>query len=108
MYVAPTYGWKGEVVVHPWIIYKRAGETRYNRYEVISWGSGDKVQLNRNLPVGYWYGARTRVLVDHRGATAQTRIPQIEAAIKSYPWPTTYHARLAIRFWRTLLEKCRR
>ncbi len=96
------------VAVHPWIIYKCAGEMRYNRYEVINWGSGDKVRLNRNLLVGYWYGARPRMLVEHRGAAAQAMIPQIEAAIKSYPWPTTYHAWLgptAIRFWRTLLVK---
>jgi hypothetical protein len=36
---------------------RRAGETRYTRYEVISWGSGDKVRRNSNLPDGYWYGA---------------------------------------------------
>ncbi|BAN97410.1 hypothetical protein E05_26440 [Plautia stali symbiont] len=92
VYAAPTYGWKGAVAVHPWIIFKRAGETRYNRYEVISWGSGDKVRRNSNLPDGYWYGARPRLLVSHRGAAAQAMIPQIEAAIQSYPWPNTYHA----------------
>ncbi|WP_277966132.1 DUF3750 domain-containing protein [Pantoea trifolii] len=92
VYAAPTYGWKGAVAVHPWIIFKRAGETRYNRYEVISWGSGDKVRRNSNLPDGYWYGAKPRLLVDHRGNSAEAMIPQIEAAIKSYPWPTTYHA----------------
>ncbi|ADU70212.1 DUF3750 domain-containing protein [Pantoea sp. At-9b] len=92
VYAAPTYGWKGAVAVHPWIIFKRAGETHYNRYEVISWGSDDKVRHNANLPDGYWYGARPRLLVDHRGAAAQAMIPQIEAAIKSYPWPQTYHA----------------
>lgn len=92
VYAAPTYGWKGAVAVHPWIIFKRAGETQYNRYEVISWGSGDKVRRNTNIPDGYWYGAKPRLLVDHRGPAAEAMIPQIEAAIKSYPWPQTYHA----------------
>jgi len=92
VYAAPTYGWKGAIAVHPWIIFKRAGETRYIRYEVISWGSGDKVRRNSSLPDGYWYGAKPRLLVEHRGPDAQKMIPQIEAAIKSYPWPTTYHA----------------
>ncbi|TPV31326.1 DUF3750 domain-containing protein [Pantoea anthophila] len=92
VYAAPTYGWKGRVAVHPWIIFKRAGETHYNRYEVISWGSGDKVRHNTNLPDGYWYGAKPRLLVNHRGPEAEAMIPQIEAAIQSYPWPTTYHA----------------
>lgn len=39
VYAAPTWGWKGVVAVHPWIVFKRAGETEYNRYEVISWGA---------------------------------------------------------------------
>jgi hypothetical protein len=92
VYAAPTYGWKGAVAVHPWIIFKRAGETQYHRYEVISWGSDDKVRHNANIPDGYWYGAKPRLLVEHRGAQAEAMIPQIEVAIKSYPWPRTYHA----------------
>jgi len=80
------------VAVHPWIIFKRAGETEYNRYEVISWGAGIKVRRNRNAPDGYWYGAKPRLLVDHRGPEAEAMIPQIEAAIASYPWPDTYRA----------------
>jgi len=32
------------------------------------------------------------LLVEHRGAAAEAMIPAIEAAIKSYPWPHTYHA----------------
>ncbi|PKH21782.1 hypothetical protein CIG19_14650 [Enterobacterales bacterium CwR94] len=92
VYAAPTYGWKGAVAVHPWIIFKREGEREYNRYEVISWGSGIKVRRNRNLPDGYWYGAKPRLLVQHTGPAAQAMIPDIEKAIASYPWPETYHA----------------
>lgn len=92
VYAAPTWGWKGVVAVHPWIIYKRAGETEYNRYEVISWGGGEKVRRNSNPPDGYWFGAKPRLLVEHRGAEAEAMIPQIVAAIASYPWPNTYHA----------------
>lgn len=92
VYAAPTWGWKGVVAVHPWIIFKRAGEKRYTRYEVISWGSGDKVRRNSNEPDGYWYGAKPRLLVEHRGKEAEAIIPHIQAAIASYPWPDTYHA----------------
>lgn len=92
VYVAPTYGWKGKVAVHPWIIFKRAGETHFSRYEVIGWGNGDKVRLNANPPDGYWYGAKPRLLVEHRGPAAEAMIPKIQAAIASYPWPQTYHA----------------
>ncbi|MGK9172758.1 DUF3750 domain-containing protein [Yokenella regensburgei] len=92
IYAAPTWGWKGVVAVHPWIIFKRAGETDYSRYEVISWGAGQKVRRNQNTPDGYWYGAKPRLLVEHRGAAAGAMIPKIEAAIASYPWPETYRA----------------
>lgn len=92
VYAAPTYGWRGKVAVHPWIIFKRAGETHFSRYEVIGWGSGDKIRLNANPPDGYWYGAKPRLLVDHRGPAAEAMIGDIKAAIASYPWPQTYHA----------------
>lgn len=111
VYAAPTWGWKGVVAVHPWIIYKRAGETEYNRYEVISWGGGEKVRHNSNPPDGYWFGAKPRLLVEHRGAEAEAMIPQIVAAIASYPWPDTYHAWPAltvIPFWPILDARCLR
>lgn len=92
VYAAPTYGWRGLVAVHPWIIFKSAGETQYRRYEVVSWGGGNVVRLNRSVPDGFWYGAMPQRLVDHRGERAQRMIPQIEAAIKRYPWPHTYRA----------------
>lgn len=92
VYAAPTYGWRGKVAVHPWIIFKQAGETRYSRYEVIGWGSGNKIRLNSNVPDGYWFGAKPRLLVEHRGPAAAAMIPQIKEAIASYPWPETYHA----------------
>ncbi|UUE56562.1 DUF3750 domain-containing protein [Pectobacterium aroidearum] len=92
VYAAPTYGWRGLVAVHPWIIFKKAGETQYRRYEVVSWGSDNVVRLNRSVADAYWYGAMPKLLVEHRGDKAEAMIPQIEAAIKSYPWPNTYHA----------------
>ena len=34
VYAAATFGWRGYFAVHPWIIYKRAGDTAYTRYDV--------------------------------------------------------------------------
>ncbi|MEC5343128.1 DUF3750 domain-containing protein [Brenneria populi] len=92
VYAAPTYGWRGLVAVHPWIVFKKAGETRYSRYEVTRWGDDNVIRRNRSLPDGYWYGARPALLADHRGAAAAAMIPRIEAAIESYPYPHTYRA----------------
>lgn len=90
VYVAPTFGWRGLFAVHPWIIFKKAGETHFSRYEVVSWGSDNVIRENYTLPDGYWFGAKPQLIVDHRGAVAAAMIPAIEAAIKSYPWPHTY------------------
>lgn len=92
IYAASTYGWRGLFAVHTWIIFKKAGETRYNRYDVVSWGGGDVIRPDYALPDGFWYGARPRLLADHRGPRAEAMIPRIEAAIKNYPYPRTYHA----------------
>ena len=90
VYAAPTYGWRGLVAVHPWIIVKRSGETAFTRYDVIGWRGEDVVQRNYALPDGLWYGSQPRLLVDHRGERAEAMIDQIEAAIASYPYPHRY------------------
>ncbi|PWC11113.1 DUF3750 domain-containing protein [Brenneria roseae subsp. americana] len=92
VYAAPTYGWRGLVAVHPWIILKHAGESQYRRYEVVRWGSDNVVRRNYANPDGFWYGSMPKLLVTHRGAEAEAMIPRIEAAIESYPWPHTYRA----------------
>ena len=92
VYAAPTYGWRGLLAVHPWIIFKRPGETAFTRYDVIGWRGDDVVQRNYALPDGLWYGARPTLLVDHRGERVETMIDQIEAAIESYPYAHRYQA----------------
>jgi hypothetical protein len=52
VYAAPTYGWRGFFAVHPWIIYKRKGETSYTRYDVVGWRAPQVVQRNYALPDG--------------------------------------------------------
>lgn len=91
VYAAPTYGWRRYFAVHPWIIYKRSGQTAYTRYEVIGWGGGDVIRRNRAVPDGLWFGARPERLVDLRGgAELDAVIARIEAAVASYPYPREY------------------
>ncbi len=90
VYAAATFGWRGHFAVHPWIIYKRAGDDRYTRYDVVGWSAPQVVRRNFALPDGLWYGARPQVLVDHRGAPAAAMIEAIEAAIASYPYADRY------------------
>ena len=92
VYAAPTYGWRGKVAVHPWIIFKRQGDTAYTRYDVVGWRAPDVVQRDYAVPDGHWYGSAPQLLVDHRGQGAQAMIPDIEAAVASYPFAHEYRS----------------
>ncbi len=92
VYAASTYGWRGAFAVHPWIIYKRAGEQAYTRYDVVGWRRPEVVQRNYAVADGLWYGATPRLLVDHRGASAAGMIGDIEAAVASYPYASEYRS----------------
>lgn len=90
IYSAPTFGWKGVFAHHPWVIFKRKGETEYTRYEVIAWSGENVVKRNYAVPDGFWYGARPGVLLDRRGEGVDQLISEIEVAIKTYPYAHTY------------------
>ena len=92
VYAAPTYGWRGYFAVHPWIIYKRKGESAYTRYDVVGWRDPEIVQRNYALPDGLWYGATPQLLVDHRGIEVELMIDAIEAAVASYPYARQYRS----------------
>lgn len=87
---APTFGWRGYVAIHPWLIYKRAGQTEYTRFEVIGWGRTNVVRRNHAGADSLWYGARPEVLVAHQGPEAQVMIDDIERAIATYPYAQSY------------------
>lgn len=92
VYAAPTYGWRGNFAVHPWIIYKREGQTAYTRYDVVGWRAPQVVQRNYAIPDGLWYGSSPELLVDHRGPGVEAMIDQIETAVASYPYADQYRS----------------
>lgn len=89
---APAFGWRGYVAIHPWLIYKRAGQTEYNRFEVIGWGRVNVVRRNHAAADALWYGAAPEVLVAHQGPAAQAMIDKIENAIATYPYAQSYQS----------------
>ena len=78
--------------MHTWLVYKRQGDDRYTRYDVIGWRNDKLIRKNYAPADGYWYGAVPHILVEYQGAKAQAMIPKLEAAVHSYPYPHTYHA----------------
>lgn len=89
---APTYGWRGYFAVHPWIVYKRAHETTYTRYEVIGWSRGNVVRRNHSRADSLWYGAQPELLVIEQGASAEDLVARIEQAIETYPYGSNYRS----------------
>lgn len=89
---APTYGWRGYFAVHPWIVFKRAGDSAYTRYEVIGWSRANVVRRNHARPDSQWYGATPEILAFAQGEPAAAMIADIEQAIASYPYDNQYRS----------------
>lgn len=90
---ARTGGLKGAISVHSWIVFKKAGDAAYERYDKVGWGT--PVRRNAYAPDGRWYSNIPQVVHEVRGEAAARLIPEIEAAIQSYP----YAMRGGYRIW---------
>jgi len=77
-----TGGWKGVFAVHSWMVLKPAHATAWTRYDVVGWGL--PVRVNGWAPDGRWFGNRPTVVADLTGAAAETLIPKLEQAARSY------------------------
>ena len=82
VFAGRTRGWKGAVALHSWIVIKSANATEWQRYDVVGWG-GNPVRTNWWGP-DIWFGERPIVVLDVKGAAAETLIPRMETAIKNY------------------------
>ena len=63
------------------------------RYEVIGWGvdrGASALRVNRTGPDNYWFGSRPDLLVDTRGDGVDALIDRVEAAVRAYPYPSSY------------------
>lgn len=81
---ARTGGFKGALAVHSWIVIKRPGEAAYERYDKVGWGS--PIRRNGYPADAHWYSNRPFFVHSVTGEEAGRLIPQIDAAIESYPW----------------------
>lgn len=88
---ARTGGFKGAFAVHSWIVTKRAGASRYDRYDKVGWGS--PVRRNGYPADARWYSNEPWIVRAVYGREAEGLIPAIEAAIEAYPFarPGDYH-----------------
>ena len=95
VYGAPAWGWRGWFAIHTWIAAKPTGELAYTIYEVIGWRQYrglSVIRIEKDLPDRYWFGAKPRLLVQHKGKGVDEMIVAVDRAARSYPWPNSYKA----------------
>ena len=85
IYAARVGQWRSIFAVHSWIVFKEAGASAYERYDVIGW-SGAPVRHNMRAPDARWYGNDPEVVFTASGEQAARLIPKLRAAINSYPY----------------------
>ncbi|MBY0414166.1 MAG: DUF3750 domain-containing protein, partial [Bdellovibrionales bacterium] len=95
VYAAKTVSWRGNFSVHSWIATKKKDADSYMTYHVIGWrtqrGLGT-IKAEIDIPDRHWFGAKPEIVASYIGKKAQEMIPQIEEAVKSYPYPASYRA----------------
>jgi len=95
VYGADAWSWRGWFAIHTWIAAKRTGEASYTVYDVIGWRGhrGQPVlKITQDTPDRYWFGAKPRILQEHRGTGVDELIDAVDKAAHAYPWKTTYTA----------------
>jgi hypothetical protein len=95
VYAARTVRWRGYFGVHTWIAVKPANAEAFTVHEIIGFRlrrTGSALVTRDRAADGYWYGARPELLSDIRGEGVDDIIKRIDAAVKAYPYATTYRA----------------
>jgi len=95
VYGADAWGWRGWFAIHTWVAAKRTGEDAYTVYDVVGWRAyrgTSVVRIARDAPDRHWYGARPRLIKEHRGEGVDALIDAVDRAAREYPWPREYRA----------------
>lgn len=90
VYTARAFTWRGYFGSHSWIATKEKNANHYLTYHVTGFRNGDNVQVRADIPDRRWFGAEPTLIQELKGAKAESAIPKIAAAAKSYPYQNTY------------------
>ena len=93
VYAARAFNWRGVFAVHTWLATKRQNADSFTVHEVLGWRlyADERVVVSHiGIPDRSWYGNAPEILVDIRGEPAETLIPDIERAVRSYPYSHAY------------------
>lgn len=95
IYAARAFRWRGYFAVHTWVATKEKNATAYTTYHVTGFGlrrTGSTIVMQEDIPDRRWFGAESDLLYELKGPKAERAIPQIKAAVASYPYHDFYRA----------------
>nr|BDT27979.1 DUF3750 domain-containing protein [Bacteriovorax sp. HI3] len=95
VYAAKTVSWRGYFSVHSWVVTKEKNAPEYTTYHVIGWRAQrglPVIRVEKDIPDRHWFGARPELIASYIGPKAEAMIPEVEAAVKSYPYAEQYRA----------------
>jgi hypothetical protein len=94
LYAAKAWSWRGNFSVHSWIAMKEKNADSYITFQVMAWGqyfgAPGVVVIMKDVPDRYWYGSKPEMIFAAKGKKAENMIPQIYAAVNSYPYQNFY------------------
>lgn len=93
VYAARAFNWRGMFAVHTWIATKPRNANGYSVHQVVGWRRFRGLPVlasGQDIPDRSWFGSTPEIIADIRGEKADALIPQIQAAVASYPYPERY------------------
>lgn len=93
VYYARAFSWRGTFAVHPWIAWKKVGESSYTVAEVSSWNlrrSNSSISIEQTLPDRFWFDHEPTLLFEVRGPKAKVVIEKAQKLINKYPYQNQY------------------
>ena len=93
VYAARAFNWRGVLGVHTWIATKAQGADHFVVHQVMGWRAyhGQPVVVShRDVPDRSWFGNAPWLVAQLRGEAASAAMPQVEAAIRDYPYADRY------------------
>lgn len=93
VYAARTSSWHSRLAVHTWVATKERDADEFVVHQVIGYRARRNLPVvvsEADLPDRFWYGNKPELLVEIRGEQAEELLPEVLAAIQSYPYPDSY------------------
>ena len=93
VYAARAFNWRGIVASHSWIAVKPRNAPQYTVYQVVGWLTYrglPALSIAQDIPDRNWYNEKPELILDIRGSKAESLIPRIDEAAKTYPYAKNY------------------